>query len=94
MLRRPAAFDAGLVYGSTKENVTVRDIRASEGMGPASLGRLLTGPSVPRDLGERVWGLIHGVDDTEVAKAKEVPHQISIVSLAHDHIMNSLLIRR
>ena len=31
----------------------------------------------------QVWRLLHGVDDTEVAKAKEVPHQISIVSQGH-----------
>ena len=80
VLKRPAAFEAGLVYGGTKENVTVRDLRVSQGMGPAILGRLLAGPGFPRDLGDQVWGLIHGVDDTVVAKAKEVPQQISIVS--------------
>lgn len=78
VLGRPAAFDAGLVYGGTKESVSVRDVRIFEGMGPAPLGRLLAGPGVPRDLGDKIWGLIHGVDDTEVARAKEVPHQISI----------------
>ena len=80
VLKRPAAFEVGLVYGGTKEHVTVRDVRMFEGMGPELLDRLLAGPGVPRDLGDRVWGLIHGVDDTEVAKAKEVPQQISIVS--------------
>lgn len=78
VLGRPAAFDAGLVYGGTNENVHVRDVRILEGMGPEPLGRLLAGPGVPRDLGDKVWGLLHGVDDTEVAKAKEVPQQISI----------------
>ena len=94
MLRRPAAFNAGLVYGGTKENVTVRDIRVSQGMGPKILGRLLAGPGFPRDLGDRVWGLIHGVDDTVVAKAKEVPQQISIVSCGQHHLLRSLLIRK
>ncbi len=79
VLERPAAFSAGLVYGGTKENVKVRDARRCDGMGPELLGRILAGPGVPRDLGDRVWGLINGVDDTEVAKAKEVPQQISIV---------------
>ena len=85
VLKRPAAFEIGLVYSGTKEHVTVRDVRIFEGMGPELLNRLLAGPGVPRsgcprDLGDRVWGLVHGVDDTEVAKAKEVPQQISIVS--------------
>ena len=93
VLRRPAAFNAGLVYGVTKENVTVQDIRVSQGMGPEILGRLLAGPGFPRDLGNRVWGLIHGVDDTVVAKAKEVPQQISIVSCGQHRILRSLLIR-
>ena len=94
MLRRPAAFNAGLVYGGSKENVTVRDIRVSQGMGPEMLGRLLAGPGFPRDLGDRVWGLIHGVDAKEVAKAKEVPQQISIVSCGQHHRLRSLLIRK
>ena len=92
MLRRPAAFNAGLVYGDSKENIKVRDIRVSQGMGPELLGRLLAGPGSPRDLGDRVWGLIHGVDNKVVAKAKEVPQQISIVSCGQNHFMTSLLI--
>ena len=79
VLGRPAAFSAGLVYGGTKENVKVRDVRMLDGMGPELLSKILAGPGVPRDLGEKVWGLVNGVDDSEVAKAKEVPQQISIV---------------
>lgn len=81
VLERPAAFSAGLVYGGTKENVKVQDVRMLDGVGPDLLGRMLAGAGVPRDLGGRVWGLINGVDDTEVAKAKEVPQQISIVRI-------------
>ena len=54
VLERPAAYDSGLVYGGTKENVKVRDVRFFRGMGPESLGRLLAGSGVPRDLGEKV----------------------------------------
>lgn len=79
VLGRPAAFSASLVYGGTKENVKVRDVRLWNGMGPELLGHWLAAPGVPRDLGEKVWGLINGVDDTDVGKAKEVPQQISIV---------------
>ncbi len=80
VLGRPAAFESGLVYGGTKEKVKVKDVRRLDGMGPELLERILNGPGVPKDLAEKVWGLINGVDDTEVAKAKEVPNQISIVS--------------
>lgn len=91
VLGRPAAFNAGLVYGATKEYVNMRDVRMFEGIGPESLGRLLAGPGVPRDLGDKIWGLIHGVDDAEVAKAKEVPQQVSIVSRDQIHFIRSLL---
>ena len=82
LLKRPAAFDAGLVYGGTKENVSVRDVRMHEGLNAEVLDRLLAGPSVPKGLGSKVWALINGIDDSEVGKAKEVPTQISIVSKA------------
>ena len=81
-LKRLAAFDTGLVYGSTKENVSVRDVRLHEGMNAKLLDQLLAGPSVPKGLGGKIWDLIHGVDDSEVGKAKDVPQQISIVSCA------------
>ena len=80
-LGRPANFDTGLVYGGTREAVTVKDIRSIAGMGVKVLQGILLGPGVPRDLPDKVWGLINGVDDAEVIKAKEVPHQISIVGL-------------
>ena len=77
-LNRPATFGTGLVYGCTRENVKVRDVRLLEGMGPELLNRLLAGPGTPKDLGEKIWGLVNGVDDSVVAKAKAVPQQISI----------------
>ncbi|KAL9005532.1 MAG: hypothetical protein Q9188_001693 [Gyalolechia gomerana] len=65
VLGRPAAFDAGLVYGGTKENVTVKDVRLSASMGFDLLEKLLGGPGFPKGLGLKVWGLINGVDDSE-----------------------------
>ena len=50
-------------------------------MSKSVLERLLAGPGSPKELGSRVWGLINGVDDTEVAKAKDVPQQISSMYL-------------
>ena len=80
ILGRPAAHDSGLVYGGTKEQVSVGDVRLHTAVDAQSLERLLAGPGVPKGIGEKVWGLISGVDDTEVGKAKDVPQQISIVS--------------
>ena len=78
VLGRLAAYDTGLVYGGTKENVKVRDVRSHNDMGPKLLERVLAGPGVPKDLSGKVWGLINGVDDSEVVKGREVPQQISI----------------
>lgn len=79
LLQRPAAFETGLVYGGTKENVSVRDVRLHNGMNAEVLERVLGGAHVPKGLGSKVWGLINGIDETHVGKAKDVPQQISIV---------------
>ncbi|KAK4548001.1 hypothetical protein LTR36_010721 [Oleoguttula mirabilis] len=78
VLQRPADFDAGLVYGGTKESVTVADVRSHPDVHPEMLEKLLGGPGSPHGLGYKVWCLLHGVDDTEVSQAKAVPSQISI----------------
>ncbi|KAH7351010.1 hypothetical protein BKA65DRAFT_453778 [Rhexocercosporidium sp. MPI-PUGE-AT-0058] len=78
VLSRPADFDTGLIYGGTKESVTVRDVRLYNGMGPELLEKILGGPGAQRGIGGKSWRLIHGVDDTEVQKAKSIPTQISI----------------
>lgn len=80
ILGRPVTQDAGLIYGTTNEVVFVRDVRLSLGMGPALLGKLIGGPGVHKKIGHRIWDLMHGIDDSEVSKAKDLPQQISIVS--------------
>ncbi|KAL8902008.1 MAG: hypothetical protein Q9192_000221 [Flavoplaca navasiana] len=78
VLARPAAFDAGLVYGGTKDSVKVRDVRMFPFMGVKVLEQLLGGPGAPKDIAIKIWRLINGIDTTEVACAREVPRQISI----------------
>ena len=78
ILSREAVFDAGLVYGRTKEKVTVKEVRLHPGMGPELLESVLGGPGSTKGIGMKIWGLLHGVDDTEVGKARDVPRQISI----------------
>ncbi|OHE97646.1 impB/mucB/samB family protein, partial [Colletotrichum orchidophilum] len=56
----------------------VYDVRSHEQTSPEALEKLLGGPGSERGVGERVWGLLHGVDDTEVKDASDVPSQISI----------------
>ncbi|CAD6442419.1 9634a307-eff2-492c-88f0-29647a4367b5 [Sclerotinia trifoliorum] len=78
VLSRPADFESGLIYGGTKESVTVRDVRLFAGMGPDTLENILGGSGAERGIGRKVWGLINGRDDTDVKDARKVPSQISI----------------
>lgn len=78
VLSRPPESGTGSGWGGTKESVTVRDVRLFPGMGPEMLERILGGPGVERGIGSKAWGLINGIDDTEIQKAKKVPSQISI----------------
>lgn len=78
ILQRPADFDAGLVYGGTRERVTVADARNNPEINFEKLEKLLGGPGSPHGIGYKVWCLLHGVDDTEVSQARPIPRQISI----------------
>lgn len=78
VLSRPAEFEVGLIYGGTKESVTVRDVRLFPGMGPELLEKILGGPGTERGIGGKAWNIINGIDDTEVQQARKVPSQISI----------------
>jgi len=77
ILGRDPAFQDGLVYGGSRENVAVRDVRLHPGMGPNMLDDILSGPGSQKGVGGRIWALLNGVDDGEVGKAKRVPSQIS-----------------
>jgi DNA polymerase iota len=77
VLGRAANINEGLMYGGTIEKVTVRDVRLFSGMGPELLEEILSGHGSQKGIGGRIWDLLHGIDDTEVSKAKRVPTQIS-----------------
>ena len=78
VLGKAAKFDDGLVYGGTLENVKAGNVRLYHQMGPETLESILGGHGSPRGIGSKVWGLINGIDDTEVGVARSVPRQISI----------------
>lgn len=78
ILKRPADFDHGLVYGGTKEQATVQMIRDCPDVNPEMLERLLAGPGSQHGIGYKVWCLLHAVDDSEVSQMRTVPRQISI----------------
>ncbi|RGP60005.1 DNA polymerase iota subunit [Fusarium longipes] len=58
--------------------VTVADVRLHPSISPATIENLLTGSGAEKGVGTRIWGLLHGVDGTEVKEASDVPSQISI----------------
>jgi DNA polymerase iota len=77
-MREIVSTHDALTFGEPKEIVLVRDARLVPGMGAAVLGGLLGGAGAPKGIGAKIWGLINGIDDTEVGKARYVPRQISI----------------
>lgn len=78
VLNRPAEIDHGLVYGGTKEHVTVEMARECPEMDPEMLEKLLAGPGSQHGIGQKIWCLLHAIDDTEVSQMRTVPRQISI----------------
>jgi DNA polymerase iota len=78
ILNRPAEIDTGLVYGGTKENVTVEVVRQCPEVNPEMLEKLLAGPGSQHGIGQKIWSLLHGIDGSEVSQMRTVPRQISI----------------
>lgn len=77
------------------EKVTVRDVRLFPDMGPALLEKTLGGPGAPKGIGMRIWGTLHGVDNTDVLEARDLPTQISIEdSYGRGHLDNIESVRR
>ena len=64
---------------SMESSVTVGQVRTHPSLQlPSVLDGLLGGRGSERGLAGKVWSLLHGVDDTEVKPARDVPTQISI----------------
>lgn len=78
VLSRPHEFGVGQGWGETTDIVGVRQVRCFPSMGAELLEKVLGGPGAERGIGGKVWGLLNGVDDTEVQRAKKIPTQISI----------------
>jgi DNA polymerase iota len=78
VLDRSAAFEEGLVYGGTKEQVTVATVRECPEVNPEMLEKLLAGPGSQHGIGQKIWCLLHAIDHTEVSQMRTVPRQISI----------------
>lgn len=79
ILGRPTKQRAGLVLNTENETIFVKDVRLSPGMGPNLLEKLLGGSGIQRNIGDKIWDLMHGIDDSAVSRTKDLPRQISIV---------------
>ncbi|ROV89220.1 hypothetical protein VMCG_09901 [Cytospora schulzeri] len=76
-LGREADTKDTTTHGSA--SVTVGEFRARAEVSPQMLEKLLGNrPGSEKGIGDKIWGLLHGVDDTEVKVASSVPTQISI----------------
>lgn len=64
--------------GTDEPTVTAHQVRLHPGISPGTIESLLVGPGAERGVGSRIWGLLHGVDPSEIKEASGVPTQISI----------------
>ncbi|KAL4788156.1 hypothetical protein BJX76DRAFT_345038 [Aspergillus varians] len=91
--RKITSYIAASDQATAEDKVTIRDVRLFPGMGPSLLDKILSGPGAPRDIGIRVWGLLHGVDGTQVGEARDLPTQISIEN-SYGHLDNFDAVRK
>lgn len=59
-------------------DLTVGQLRLDPRINADMLERLLSGPGSPHGIGAKVFALVHGIDDSDVQIARNVPRQISI----------------
>lgn len=76
VLRRPPRSRAWEV--NPDDRVVVRQLKAAPGIGIASLDDALSRSGAPRLIGAEIWRIIHGVDNSPVSLARDIPKQISI----------------
>ncbi|RMZ76196.1 hypothetical protein DV737_g4931, partial [Chaetothyriales sp. CBS 132003] len=62
---------------TVRQPMTVGHLRTHPGMGPEMLQDILGGPGSQKGIGVKIWELLHGIDRSQVAKAKRVPSQLS-----------------
>lgn len=77
-VRANSAQEAPHDAGISSENITTREVLDHPGLSVETLDGIVGGPGTERGLGARVWALLHGVDNTEVKEACDVPSQISV----------------
>lgn len=78
VLGHTSSIPSPFTPNTSKERVSVADVRQHPGVSAASLEKLLSGPGAQKGIGNVIWNLLHGIDNTEVKETRRVPSQISI----------------
>jgi len=78
ILSLPVANSTVPMFGPPEQPVTVKQVREFPGMNISRLDQVLRGPGFQTDVAGLVWNLLHGIDDSPVGEARDVPRQISI----------------
>ncbi|KAK3387228.1 putative DNA polymerase iota [Podospora didyma] len=73
---RGAVTDFVNPHSMESSSLTINKVRTQPNISPAVLEKLVGASE--KGLGYKVWGLLHGVDESEVKPARDVPNQISI----------------
>lgn len=81
-----AYHDAGV----SADNIITHEVLDHPGMSTETLDRIVGGSGTERGIGTRVWELLHGVDNTEVKEACDVPSQISVEDTYVARTINTL----
>jgi DNA polymerase iota len=67
-----------LLESHLSPSLTAGLVRTNPSISPHNLETLLSGPGTEKGIGEKTWHLLHGVDNTPVKNASDIPTQISI----------------
>ncbi|OIW25846.1 DNA/RNA polymerase [Coniochaeta ligniaria NRRL 30616] len=65
-------------FRSFEATVSAGRVRTHPDMSAPVLEKLLGGPGAEKGIGEKVWCLLHGVDNSPIKAASDIPTQISI----------------
>lgn len=68
----------GHFYSSAESDLSVKKARCFPDMSPQLMERVCAGPGFPRGIGVKVYNLLHGIDHSDVARARIIPRQLSI----------------
>ena len=89
---RERSLEGSSSHDSSK--VSVRDVRQlCSKIGPGALDRILHGIGGAKGVGGKIFELVHGIDNADVAKSRAIPTQISIED-SYPYLNNLALVER